>query len=109
VIAPSARPGRRSRHTTSLASRQTKGFSGYIDTGFTALLILLAAAGDELGAVFFGPPDIAGFRARFGVPDEWTPIGAIAVGHPDLPAGPVPPARASERKSLDEPVHRSRW
>ena len=44
--------------------------------------------------------------ARFGVPDEWTPIGAIAVGHPDLPADPVPPARASERKSLDELVHR---
>jgi len=57
----------------------------------------------------FGPPDIADFRARFGVPEEWTPIGAIAVGHPDLPADPVPPARASERKSLDELVHRGRW
>ena len=64
--------------------------------------MLLAAVDEELGAVFFGPPDIADFRARFGVPDEWTPIGAIAVGHPDLPADPVRPARASERKSLDE-------
>jgi nitroreductase len=81
----------------------------YIDTGFTALLILLAAVDEGLGAVFFGPPDIADFRARFGVPDEWTPIGAIAVGHPDLPADPVPPARASERKSLGELVHRGRW
>jgi nitroreductase len=53
----------------------------YIDTGFTALLMLLAV--EELGA--------------------------IAVGHPDLPADPVPPARASERKSLDELVHRGRW
>ena len=53
----------------------------YIDTGFTALLILLAAVDEELGAVFFGPPDIADFRARFGVPGEWTPIGAIGVGH----------------------------
>ena len=61
------------------------------------------------GAVFFGSPDIADFRARFDVPDEWTPIGAIAVGHPDLPADPVPPARASERKSLGELVHRGRW
>lgn len=51
-----------------------------IDTGFTALLILLAAVDEELGAVFFGPPDIADFRARFGVPGEWTPIGAIGVG-----------------------------
>jgi nitroreductase len=81
----------------------------YIDTGFTALLTLLAAVDEGLGAVFFGPPDIADFRARFGVPDEWTPIGAIAVGRPDLPADPVPPARASERKSLDELVHRGQW
>jgi nitroreductase len=51
----------------------------------------------------------SGFRARFGVPDEWTPIGAIAVGQPDLPADPVPPAPASERKPLDELVHRGRW
>jgi hypothetical protein len=48
----------------------------YIDTGFTALLILLAAVDEGLGAVSFGSPDIADFRARFGVPDEWTPIGA---------------------------------
>jgi nitroreductase len=81
----------------------------YIDTGFTALLMLLAAVDEELGAVFFGPPDIADVRAWFGVPDEWTPIGAIAVGHPDLPADPVPPARASDRKSLDELVHRGQW
>ena len=81
----------------------------YVDTGFTALLMLLAAVDEELGAVFFGSPDIADFRARFGVPDEWTPIGVIAVGHPDLPADPVTPARASERKSLGELVHRGRW
>jgi nitroreductase len=75
---------------------------------FTAPLILLAAVDEGLGAAFFGPPDIADFRTRFGVPDGWTPIGAIAVGHPDLPADPVPPA-PSERKSLAELVHRGRW
>jgi nitroreductase len=83
----------------------------YVDTGFAALLILLAAVDEELGAVFFGPPDITDFRARFGVPAEWTPIGVIAIGHPDPDpaADPVPPARASDRKSLDELVHRGRW
>jgi nitroreductase len=81
----------------------------YVDTGFAALLILLAAVDEELGAVFFGPPDIAAFRGRFGVPGEWTPIGAIAIGYPDPAADPVPPARASERQSLDELVHRARW
>jgi nitroreductase len=83
----------------------------YIDTGFTALLILLAVVDEGLGAVFFGiqPAIMAAFRAWFGVPEEWTPIGAIAIGHPDPGADPVPPARASDRKSLDELVHRGRW
>ena len=81
----------------------------YIDTGFAALLILLAVVDEGLGAVFFGILDTAGFRARFGVPDEWTPIGAIAVGHPDPPADPVSSARTRDRKSLDELVHRGRW
>jgi nitroreductase len=83
----------------------------YIDTGFTALLILLAVVDEELGAVFFGiqPSIMAAFRTRFGVPEEWTPIGAIAIGYPDPGADPVSPARASDRKSLDELVHRGRW
>ena len=83
----------------------------YIDTGFTALLILLCVVDEGLGAVFFGiPPSIMdAFRARYGVPAEWTPIGAIAVGYPDPGSDPVPPARASDRKSLDELVHRGRW
>jgi nitroreductase len=83
----------------------------YIDTGFTALLILLAVVDEGLGAVFFGiPPEMMpGFRARFGVPAQWTPIGAIAIGHPNPGADPVPPARASARKSLDQLVHRGRW
>jgi nitroreductase len=83
----------------------------YIDTGFTALLILLAVVNEGLGAVFFGiqPGIMADFRTRFGVPAEWTPIGAIAIGYPDPAADPVPPARASDRKSLDELVHRGHW
>jgi nitroreductase len=83
----------------------------YIDTGFTALLILLAVVDEGLGAVFFGiPPTIMPkFRERYGVPGEWTPIGAIAIGCPDPEADPVPPAPASMRKSLDELVHHGHW
>ncbi len=83
----------------------------YIDTGFTALLVLLAVVDEALGAVFFGipPENMTDFRAQFGVPEEWTPIGAIAIGHPDPAADPVPPARPSDRKSLAELVHRGRW
>jgi nitroreductase len=83
----------------------------YIDTGFTALLILLAVVDQGLGAVFFGlpPENMADFRTQFGVPDQWMPIGAVAIGYPDPAADPVPPARASDRKSLDELVHRGHW
>jgi nitroreductase len=83
----------------------------YIDTGFTALLILLAVVDEGLGAVFFGiPPSImAEFRTRFGIPGEWTPIGAIAVGHPDPAADPVGPPPPGLRKSLDDLVHQGRW
>ena len=83
----------------------------YIDTGFTALLILLAVVDEGLGAVLFGiPPEVmTEFRAEFGVPQEWTPIGAVAIGHGDPANDPVPPALASERKTLGELVHRGRW
>jgi nitroreductase len=84
----------------------------YIDTGFTALLILLAAVDEGLGAVFFGiqPEIIPEFQRRFGVPEQWTPIGAIAIGHPDPAGDPAPSsARSITRKSLDELVHRGQW
>jgi nitroreductase len=85
----------------------------YIDTGFTALLILLAVVDEGLGAVFLGiqPGILANFRTRFEIPGEWMPIGAIAIGYPDPGADPVPPAPApaSERKSLDDLAHRGRW
>jgi hypothetical protein len=48
-------------------------------------------------------------RAFNGVPEQWTAIGAIAIGYGDPEADPVRPASASERKSLDELVHRGCW
>jgi nitroreductase len=83
----------------------------YIDTGFTALLVLLAVIDEGLGAVFFGIPgeNVLDFRAEFGVPEQWEPIGAIAVGYPNPGADPVPPALASDRMSLAQLVHRGHW
>ena len=83
----------------------------YIDAGFAALLMLLAVVDAELGAVFFGipPEDMGAFRAAFGVPEEWTPIGAIAVGYPDPAADPVGSARSRDRKPLSDLVHNGRW
>ena len=83
----------------------------YVDTGFTALLILLAVVDEGLGAVLFGipPENMTVFRTQFGVPEAWTPIGAVAVGHPDPAADLIPSSRTRHRKSLDELVHRGRW
>jgi nitroreductase len=83
----------------------------YIDTGFTALLMMLAAVDAGLGHAFFGipPAHMDAFRAAYGVPAQWTPIGALAVGYPDPPADPVRPAHPSERKPLASLVHQGRW
>lgn len=81
----------------------------YVDAGFVALLMLLAAVDEGLGALLFGipPSDIPTFRAEFGVPEEHTPIGCVAIGHED-PQAPHRDLR-SRRRSVDAVVHRGRW
>jgi nitroreductase len=82
-----------------------------IDTGFTALLMLLAAVDEGLGALFFGiPPDlIPQFRTLYGVPEQYVPIGAVAIGHPDPAADPGGSSKVIKRRTLDDLVHRGRW
>jgi nitroreductase len=85
-----------------------------IDTGMASLLILQTAVDAGLGACFFGipPAQIPAFRAAFGVPDTFTPIGAISVGHRrDDPAdiGVRGSAAARSRRPVEEVVHRGRW
>jgi nitroreductase len=83
----------------------------YVDAAFASMLMLLAAVDEGLGALFFGlfPPAIAEFKAAFGVPQDWEPIGAIAMGHP-APVDPAPSSRNTRpRKPLNEIVHRGRW
>lgn len=83
----------------------------YIDAAFASMLMLLSSVDEGLGALFFGlfPPTLGAFREEFGIPDEWDPIGVIAVGHP----APVDPVRSSAhtrpRRSFDEIVHQGRW
>jgi nitroreductase len=84
----------------------------YIDTGFMALLLLLAAVDEGLGARLFGilPPVIDAFRGKFGIPDHYEPIGAVAIGHRDLTLDPNPPWRPKiRRRPLEEIAHRGRW
>lgn len=48
----------------------------YIDTGMAALLMLLTAVDEGLGACFFGimPEHLTPFRQEFGVPGEYDPM-----------------------------------
>jgi nitroreductase len=80
-----------------------------IDTGFASLLMLLTAVDEGLGACFFGipPEQKAAYQAEFGVPEAYTPIGAVSVGYraPDHRSGSL----KRGRKSADEVVHHGQW
>jgi nitroreductase len=79
----------------------------HIDTGFAALLVLLTAVDTGLGVLFFGLTDPAAFRAAYGIPDSYDPIGAIAIGYP------APDRKSGSLKRGHRPpmqvIHRGSW
>jgi len=79
----------------------------HIDTGFAAMLMLLTAVDEELGAVFFGIFRADRVRKAFGVPKPFEPIGAIALGYraPDQ----LSPSLKRGRRGADQVIHRGRW
>jgi nitroreductase len=81
-----------------------------VDTGMAALLMLLTAVDEGLGACFFGvPPErVDSFRAAFGVPERYRPVGCVSVGYPGAGDRPSPSLRRG-RRPLEEVVHRGRW
>jgi nitroreductase len=83
----------------------------HVDAGMAALLILQTAVDEGLGACFFGvpPAQVDAFRAEFGVPAEYSPVGAITIGHPEAPGTTTGSPTRRARKRLDEVVHRGGW
>ncbi|MCA1647536.1 MAG: nitroreductase family protein [Chloroflexi bacterium] len=89
-----------------------------IDAGMAAMLILLTAEDQGLGALFFGlggpgsglrgATDMSEFRAAYGIPERYRPIGAIAVGYKAKPTVDTS-RRPSKRRSYEAVVHRGRW
>src|SRR5690606_14837886 len=81
----------------------------HIDTGMAVLLMLLTVTDEGLGGCFFGiPPErLEPFRAEFDVPAAYTPIGAVAIGHP-APDRRSPSLRRG-RRPVDDVVHRGKW
>lgn len=80
-----------------------------IDVGMAALLILQSAVDAGLGAVFFGVFDQAGFRKGFGIPDEYTAVGTIAIGHKAPTDRPSPSLKIVGKRPAADVVHRGRW
>ncbi len=80
-----------------------------IDAGFASLLMLLGVVDAGLGACFFGiPPErFATYREAFGVPDDFTPIGALSIGYP-APDRRSPSLKRG-RRPVAEVAHRGRW
>lgn len=83
----------------------------FIDTGMAALLMLLTAVDEGLGACFFGiqPQFIEPFRAEFGVPEEYHPIGGITVGYRAADLQPQGSGVAARRRDPQDVIHRGRW
>jgi nitroreductase len=83
----------------------------HIDTGMAALLMMLTAIDEGLGACFIGilPEHLPACKAAFGIPDELEPIGAVTVGH-RAPEEAHDPARfARRRRPAADVIHRGRW
>jgi nitroreductase len=81
-----------------------------VDTGMASLLVLLTAVDEGLGACFFGiPPErLPAFRAAFGVPDGFRPVGCVSVGYPGDGDRRSPSLRRG-RRPVEEVVHRGSW
>lgn len=81
----------------------------YVDAGCVALLLLLAAVDEGLGALLFGivPDDIPRFKEEFAIPASHDVVGVVAVGHED-PAAPRRDLR-SRRRPTEELVHHGNW
>lgn len=78
-----------------------------VDASFAAMLALLAATDEGLGALFFAARRPAELRSAFGVPDAFDPVGALAIGHPRPHRRS--PSLARGRRPATEVVHRGRW
>jgi nitroreductase len=74
-----------------------------------ALLMLLQAVDEGLGALFIGmqPEVVPAFRESFGVPEDHDVVGVVCFGHAD-PAAPKRNLK-SRRRDIDDVVHRGRW
>ncbi len=80
----------------------------HVDAAFAALLLHLAAIDAGLGTLFFRAHGVPALRRAFGIPDAFTPVGTVAVGHP-APDRPSSSVAGRRRRPAGEVVHRGQW
>ena len=82
-----------------------------VDVGMAAMLILLTAVDEGLGALFFGVP--AGrhddVRAAFGIPDDRRLVGVVALGYPAPDAAQAPRNPSLARGRRTGVIHRGKF
>jgi len=82
----------------------------HVDAAFAALLLQLAAVDADLGALFFQAHRPPALREAFGIPSSWSPVGTVAVGHPDVVGDRVSSSVAARSgRTTAERTHRGGW
>lgn len=71
------------------------------------MLLLLAAVDEGLAAAFVGVWDQRRLQELLGIPEHFTPVGVVMIGHgaPDVPS----PSLKRGRRRLDDVRRREHW
>ena len=79
----------------------------WVDAGAALQNLLLAAVDEGLAAGFLGMHALPGLRDLLGIPEEYTPIGVVTVGHaaPDRRSGSLKRGWRPDSKV----IHWDRW
>jgi nitroreductase len=80
----------------------------YVDGGFVALLLQLAAQDAGLGALFFEAHRPEVLKRALAIPGGAVLVGTVAFGHP-APDRPSSSVRTRRRRPWGDVVHRGSW
>lgn len=82
-----------------------------VDTGMAALLMLLTAVDEDLGACLFGVPveHHDAVRAAFDIPAGRSFVGVVSLGHPATDERRMGSARTRRRRDVDAVAHHGRF
>jgi len=78
----------------------------FMDAGCSIMVLLLAVVNEGLAAGFVGL-ELAPLKSLLGIPEEWTPLGVIPIGHraPDVPSPSLKRGRTPDAVY----IHREGW